>query len=119
MYNAKRRRQRERRKKQKSVGVIGEKKTFFERAAHFFVHFFAVVVVTWNFRVPRLMEKTLYVVTKKFVACIAVRFFFLFRTRHQYGRVISMEFLRSFLWRHFAGKPVVESPNVGCFLKLG
>ena len=33
-------------KKKKSVGVIGEKKTFFARAAPFFVHFFAVVVVT-------------------------------------------------------------------------
>ena len=33
-------------KKQKSVGVIGEKNTFFARAAHFFVHFFAIVVVT-------------------------------------------------------------------------
>ena len=32
--------------KKKSVGVIGEKKTFFARAAPFFVHFFAVVVVT-------------------------------------------------------------------------
>ena len=30
-------------------------------------------------------------------------------TRHQYG------ILRSFLRRHFAGKPVVVSPNVGCF----
>ena len=30
--------------------------------------------------------------------------------------VSSMEFLRSFLSRHFAGKPVVTSPNVGCFL---
>ena len=34
-------------------------------------------------------------------------------------RVISMEFLRSFLRRHFAGKPVVASWNVGCFLRLG
>ena len=25
-----------------------------------------------------------------------------------------MEFLRSFLRRHLAGKPVVASPNVGC-----
>ena len=33
-------------------------------------------------------------------------------------RVISMEFLRSFLRRHLAGKPVVASPNVGCFLRL-
>ena len=33
--------------------------------------------------------------------------------------VISMEFLRSFLRRHFAGKPVVASRNVGCFLRLG
>ena len=28
--------------------------------------------------------------------------------------VISTEFLRSFLRRHLAGKPVVASPNVGC-----
>ena len=33
-------------------------------------------------------------------------------------RVISMEFLRSFLGRHLAGKPVVVSRNVGCFLRL-
>ena len=30
-----------------------------------------------------------------------------------------MEFLPLFLGRHFAGKPVVASPNVGCFLRLG
>ena len=30
-----------------------------------------------------------------------------------------MEFLRSFLSRHLAGKQVVASPNVGCFLRLG
>ena len=35
-----------------------------------------------------------------------------------YWRVISMEFLRSFLRSHLAGKPVVASPNVGCFLRL-
>ena len=29
-----------------------------------------------------------------------------------------MDFLRSFLRRHLAGKPVVASPNVGCFLRL-
>ena len=29
-----------------------------------------------------------------------------------------MEFLRSGLRRHLAGKPVVASPNVGCFLRL-
>ena len=29
-----------------------------------------------------------------------------------------MEFLRSFVRRHLAGKPVVASPNVGCFLRL-
>ena len=29
-----------------------------------------------------------------------------------------MEFLRSFLRRYLAGKPVVASPNVGCFLRL-
>ena len=31
----------------------------------------------------------------------------------------SMQFLRSFLRRHFAGKPVVASRNVNCFLRLG
>ena len=31
--------------------------------------------------------------------------------------VISMEFLQSFPRRHFAGKPVVVSRNVGCFLR--
>ena len=34
------------------------------------------------------------------------------------GRVISMEFLRSFFRRHFAGKPVVRLRNVACFLKI-
>ena len=29
-----------------------------------------------------------------------------------------MEFLRSFLRRNLVGKPVVASPNVGCFLRL-
>ena len=29
-----------------------------------------------------------------------------------------MEFLRSFLRRHLAGKPMEASPNVGCFLRL-
>ena len=29
-----------------------------------------------------------------------------------------MEFLKSFLRRYFAGKPVVASRNVGCFLRL-
>ena len=33
-------------------------------------------------------------------------------------RVIGMEFLRSFLRRHLAGKPVVASSNVDCFLRL-
>ena len=32
--------------------------------------------------------------------------------------VIIMEFLRSFLRRHFVRKPVVTSPNAGCFLRL-
>ena len=36
----------------------------------------------------------------------------------QPSRVISMEFLRSFLRRHLMGKPVVASPNVGSFLRL-
>ena len=29
-----------------------------------------------------------------------------------------MEFLRSFLGLQLAGKPVIASPNVGCFLSL-
>ena len=33
--------------------------------------------------------------------------------------VISMKFLCSFLRRHLVGKPFVESPSVGCFLRLG
>ena len=33
-------------------------------------------------------------------------------------RVISVEFLHSFLRRHLAEKPVVASPKVGCFLRL-
>ena len=33
-------------------------------------------------------------------------------------RVISMEFLRSFLRRRLAGKLVVASPSAGCFLRL-
>ena len=32
--------------------------------------------------------------------------------------VISMEFMRSFLRRHLAGKPMVASTNVGCFLRI-
>jgi len=32
--------------------------------------------------------------------------------------VISLKFLRSFLRRHFARKPVVASQNVGCFPRL-
>ena len=38
--------------------------------------------------------------------------------RSGYWHVISMEFLRPFLGGHFAGKPVVASLNVGCFLRL-
>ena len=39
-------------------------------------------------------------------------------TRSGKWRVISMEFVRSFLRRHFAGKPVVVLRTVGCFLRL-
>ena len=38
--------------------------------------------------------------------------------RYAYWLVISMEFLRTFLRRHYAEKPVVASPNVGYFLRL-
>ena len=40
-------------------------------------------------------------------------------TRSGQWSFISMEFLRSFPRRHFARKPVVASPNVSCFLRLG
>ena len=40
-------------------------------------------------------------------------------TRSGQWRFISMEFLRLFLRRHFAGKSVVASRNVSCFLRLG
>ena len=33
-------------------------------------------------------------------------------------RIISMVFLRLFLRRHFTGKPLETSQNVGCFLRL-
>ena len=38
--------------------------------------------------------------------------------RSRYWCVVSVEFLRSFLRRHFAGKPLVASWNVLCFLRL-
>ena len=38
--------------------------------------------------------------------------------RSGWWRVSCIEFLRSFLRRHFAGKPVAALPNVGCFLRL-
>ena len=38
--------------------------------------------------------------------------------RSGWWRVINVEFLRSFLRRHLAGKPVAASPNVGCCLRL-
>ena len=54
-----------------------QQKNNFAPAAHFFVHFSAIVVATWNLLVTRFMEKMLYVLTKNFVACVPVRFFFL------------------------------------------
>ena len=41
-----------------------------------------------------------------------------FHTDDARVNVISMEFLRLGLRRHLAGKPVVVSSNVGCFLRL-
>ena len=65
--------------KQKPAGVIGKKKTkkqnIFACVALLLVHFLAVVVATWNFRVTRFMEKMSYVHTKNFVACVPARFF--------------------------------------------
>ena len=40
------------------------------------------------------------------------------RSTTQIWVVTRIEFLRSFFRRHLAGKPVVASPNVGCFLRL-
>ena len=39
-------------------------------------------------------------------------------TRSGRWHAISMEFVFSFVGRHFAGKPVVVPQNVGCFLEL-
>ena len=39
-------------------------------------------------------------------------------SRPRQWHVIKMEFLRSFLRRHFAGKPKMASRNDGCFLRL-
>ena len=66
--NAKWRRQGERPKKKNHNNL-----------APFFLHFFVIVVTTWNFLATRFMEKMLYVVTKNFVcivACAPVRFYF-------------------------------------------
>ena len=38
--------------------------------------------------------------------------------RSEQWPVISMEFLRSFLRSHFAGKPPMASQNAGCFLRI-
>ena len=38
--------------------------------------------------------------------------------RSGWWHVISIEFLRSFVSHHFAGKPVVALQNVSCFLRL-
>ena len=40
------------------------------------------------------------------------------RSTTQIWIVTRIEFLRSFFRRHLAGKPVVASPNGGCFLRL-
>ena len=40
------------------------------RVAHFFVHFFAVVLAAQNFLVTPFMEKMSYVITKNFTACV-------------------------------------------------
>ena len=44
----------------KSIGLIGKNNNF-ARAVHFFLHFFAVVVATWNFLVLRFMKKMSYI----------------------------------------------------------
>ena len=47
-------------KKINRTGLISKNNNFV-RAAHFFVHFFAVVVATWNFLVTRFMKKMSYI----------------------------------------------------------
>ena len=75
----------------KSIGPIGKNNNF-ARAVHFFLHFFAVVVATWNFLVLRFMKKMSYIKShdrshygscvhvcahkKKKVVCVPFRFFF-------------------------------------------
>ena len=88
--NAKKQRRQERKKK--SIGLISKNNNF-ARDVHFFVHFFAVVVATWNFLVARFMKKMSYIKShdtshygscvhvcghEKKVACVPnVAFFFL------------------------------------------
>ena len=64
---------------------------------------------------PKCVEKTflgphLVSVCHRVGDCSTVQFFVV--------RLISIQFLRSFLSCHFAGKPVVASRNVSCFLFL-
>ena len=88
----------------------------------------------WIFRGQALLKKSLRVPKISEHFCIAwfeIQYFLLWPYRE--GNSLqpiksttqvwllantNTEYLRSFLRRHFAWKPVVESPNVGCFLRL-
>ena len=75
--NAKRRRQRELQKKKQQSNQ--QQKNNFARAAHFFVHFFAVVLHDHSVKLTSYTfygKQMSYVLTKDFVACVPVRFFF-------------------------------------------
>ena len=64
----------------KSIDLIGKKKNKFTRVAHFFVHFFAVVLKDKNVKRPRytlfFMEEFVICAHQIFFACVAVRLYF-------------------------------------------
>ena len=62
----------------KNNSLISNKKNF-ARAAHFFVHFFAFVLHDHSVKLSSYTfygKQVSYVLTKDFVACVPVRFFF-------------------------------------------
>ena len=72
--------------KNKSKGLISKEKNNFALAAHFFLYISLTLfctTTTWNFLVTHLMEEMSYVLTKRFIACVPLRFlFFSFTAAH-------------------------------------
>ena len=63
------------------VGLISKKENNLACAAHFFVHFFDIVSHNYNVKIPSYtsyisMQEMSCVLTKSFVACVPVRYFF-------------------------------------------